>query len=328
MTRPGSGVPRRGGVLPQPPEPERGDDWIRFPSWSESRYLARVAARAPGEVLKLAAELPPTENVRVHEDVLEIASQLPGQMAARLARKEADWLRGYSGHLMSLPTTGGELLAHLACERETAAAFELADTLLAIVRGEVPTSTRRRASARMSEYSYGRIIECAWAALMEAEPARAVGFLCDRLADVVRIGFTEPDEGHDLTYVWRPAIEDHAQNLGHSLLDTLVEAVRDRALRRRMRRRGSGPSSRSSRSGPQRSSGASRCISCVSVARQRPPRPTGRRRTRPRHRCLARVRRAPSRALRGLGAQSAGRGAEVIARGPGVELTRLRRSAA
>jgi hypothetical protein len=218
------------GFFREPPEPERGDDWIRFPGWSESRYLVRVAARAPTEVTKLAAQIPATDNVRVHENMHQIAARLPGKMAARLARKEADWLRGYSGHLMSLPEASSDLIAHLAREGEARAAFELARTLLAIVPGEEPTSSRRRAAARMSEYSYGRIIERAWPALMEDEPARAFGFLCDRLADVVRIGFIEPSDGHDLTYVWRPAIEDHAQNLGHSLLDTLVEAVRDRAL--------------------------------------------------------------------------------------------------
>lgn len=224
------GVLASEGFFRNPPEPERGEDWIRFPGWSESRYLVRVAPLAPREVLNVAAQIPETENVRVHEDVLRIAAQLPGEMAARLARKEADWLRGYSGHLMSLPEAGGELLTHLARAGEMTTAFELALTLLEIVPAEEPTSSRRRAVARMSEYSYGRIIERAWPALMDAEPASAFGFLCDRLEDVVRIGFTEPDGNQDLTYVWRPAIEDHAQNLGHSMLDTLVDAARDLAL--------------------------------------------------------------------------------------------------
>jgi len=219
------------GFFRKPPEPERGEDWIRFPPWPESRYLARVAPQAPRKVLDLVAGISATENIRVHEDVLRIAAQLPGKMATRLARKEACWLRDYRGDLWSLPEAGGELLAHLAREREIGAAFKLACTLLEIRPAQEPASTRRRAVARMSEYSYGRVIERAWSALMDGEPARALGFLCDRLADVVRIGFTEPDGDRDLTCFWRPAIEDHAQNLGHSLLDTLVDAVRDLALR-------------------------------------------------------------------------------------------------
>jgi hypothetical protein len=189
-----------------------------------------VAAQTPVEVLKIALAIPDTDNVRVHEDLLEIARQLPGEMAARLVRKEARWLRAYEGHLLSLPKAGGEVLAHLARQGESKAAFELARALLRIRQADEPTGARRRAVASMSDYSYREIIQGAWPALVEADAPRAFGFLCDRLAEVIQVGFVEPADGHDLTYVWRSAIEDHAQNVGDSLLDALVDAVRDCAL--------------------------------------------------------------------------------------------------
>lgn len=218
------------GFFRKPAGPERGDGWIRFPFWSESRYLARIAPRAPQEVFAIAMDIPPTENVRVHEDMFRIAAKLPAARAAKLARKEIRWLRGYGGHLMSLPRAAGDALAHLGREGELNAAFELAGVLLAISRAEAPTSPRRHAGARMDEYSYGTIIKQAWPSLVEADAGRAFRFLCDRLADVVKLGYTDPSDRHDSTSVWRPAIEDNNQNLGHSLLDLLVDAVRDEAL--------------------------------------------------------------------------------------------------
>ena len=61
----------------------------------ESQYLNRVSAAAPDEVFDLARKIPETENVRVHEDILSIAARLPGRLAAKLTRMEADWLADY-----------------------------------------------------------------------------------------------------------------------------------------------------------------------------------------------------------------------------------------
>jgi hypothetical protein len=217
------------GFFRSPPEPERDEGWVRFPAWLESRYLIRVAEKAPDQVLAVALRLPATENVRVHEDLMTIAAHLPPAMAARIARREARWLRTYDGPLMSLPGAAGELLAALGRGGETSAAFSLANALLRIVRAHPLAGERRQATSLMNEWGYGKIIEKVWPVLMAADPVTAFRFLCDRLRDVIRIGFIDAN-GFDPTQIWRSAIEPHSQNLGNSLLDTLVDAIRDIAL--------------------------------------------------------------------------------------------------
>ena len=212
-----------------PPEPERGEDWVRYPAWPESRYLARVAARAPGDVLKLARAIPQTDNPRVHENVFEIAAQLPGPMAAELASKEAKWLRGYTGHLVGIPSAAVQLLAYLAGEGQIKAAFDLATALLAVVPNESRALSREAATSRLSEYEYAQVVKGSWPALIEADPGRALNFLCDRLRDVMQAGDGQQGDV-DLTSFWRHAVENHEQNLGQGLLDTLVDAVRDYSL--------------------------------------------------------------------------------------------------
>jgi hypothetical protein len=217
------------GFFRSPPGPERSEEWVRYPGWAESRYLARVAARAPDEVLKLALAIRPTDNLRVHQNILEIAAQLPGPMATQLARKEAKWLRDYTAHLVGIPSAATALLTHLAREGQAKAAFDLAGALLALVPAEGRASGRDAVVARMSEYEYAEVINGAWPALTEADPRRALGFLCDRLGDVIRAS-DEQLGGADLTNFWRRAVEQHAQNVGNSFLDILVDAVRDTAV--------------------------------------------------------------------------------------------------
>ncbi len=217
------------GFFKSPPPPERDEGWIRFPAWPESKYLIRVADHSPDEVLAAALGVPETENVRVHEDLMRVAAILPKLAARRLARREAKWLKGYDGPLMSLPGAAGELLAALGRESETNVAYGLAHALLDVSPSASRAGTRSAVQARLNDWEYGKIIETAWPALMAADPTTAFRFLCDRLRETVRIAFIEAD-GYDSTRVWRPAIEDHAQNLGHSLFDTIVDWVRDLAV--------------------------------------------------------------------------------------------------
>lgn len=219
---------------PTPPETGTTDDgqrWIRYPNWPESQYLARIASDAPELVIEAIERIPASPNPRVHQDIITAATALPGELAARIARREQAWLAHYDGHLMSFPGPAGDLLAHLAKEGEIETAFRLAGTLLTI--SSTPEAERRtsrhRAAALVDDWDYMKIVEKAWPALMAAEPTKAFRFLCHELANVIETGYVQ-GSSFDPTYMWRSAIEDHEQNAGHSLLDTLVDAVRDTGL--------------------------------------------------------------------------------------------------
>jgi hypothetical protein len=214
--------------VPQPAE--RGDGWVRYPFWPESRFLVRVASRAPEQVVRIAAKFPDTDNLRVHEDVLRIAAQVPGRLARSLADRETRWLHEYRGHLLSLPDPIGDLAAHLVTEDEMDAAYALlAEALKITPRKDDKYVHRSAGEARMNDYEYGRIIAKTWPSLMERDAVRALSFLCELLQQLVKLEGS--DRSADPTSVWRPAIEDHHQNLGQSLLDLLIEAVRDNAAK-------------------------------------------------------------------------------------------------
>jgi hypothetical protein len=228
---------------PLPPETgttKDGQTWIRFPNWPESQFLARIAGDDPERVLVAIERIPATANPRVHQDIVTAASALPGELAARVAESEQSWLANYEGHLVSYPRPAGELIAHLAKEGQLPAAFQLAGTVLKIFAAPEDESrtARRRAVARTGDWEYAEILESAWPSMMEADPEKAFCFLCYRLAEAIEFGIPE-DSDFDPSYIWRSAIEDHAQNTGNSLLDTLVDAIRDIALTHAARDSGS-----------------------------------------------------------------------------------------
>ena len=220
---------------PWPPKTwvtEKGERLIRCPIWPESRYLARIASQAHDLVFEAAQRIPDNENPRIHEDIVTIAAQLPGKQAATLARREQGWLADFQGHLFSFPGPAGDLLAHLATERQLAAAFGIAGALLRVSAApetEDRLPPKRRAQSLVSNGEYEEIVKRAWPALIAADPTRAFGFLCHRLADTIRISYTD-ESSVDRTHLWRPAIESRKHNYGESLFDTLVELVRDVAL--------------------------------------------------------------------------------------------------
>ena len=82
---------RREEFFAHPASAEREGDYIRFPFWPASRFLARVASLAPQQVLQIALAIPATENVRVYEDFLDAALAMPPEIAAALVPRAKEW---------------------------------------------------------------------------------------------------------------------------------------------------------------------------------------------------------------------------------------------
>jgi hypothetical protein len=215
---------RETGFFKAPPGAERDGEWVRFPTWPESQYLTRMAALAPDEVAAIVKAIPVTDNPRVHQDILEIAAELPGTTAAQLTRQESRWLRSYDGNLVSLPSAVPSLLVKLAESEQIETALELAGIFLAVTGKDEPLGGRKPTAKRLEEYEYAQVIKGAWPALVKIDPERALAFLRDRLRDATR----STEDG--LTMIWRSAIEDHTQNTGYGILDPLVDALRDFSL--------------------------------------------------------------------------------------------------
>lgn len=225
-------VLEREGFFASPAPVERTEDdegtWLRFPDWPASRYLVRVADAAPERVAQVLLSLPETDNVRVHEDIVDAALQMPAEWAGRLAERELSWFASSTGPLLNYPLRLVELALLLLQAGRHESAIAIFNAVLKLHQAESPSSSRKRAAARLSEWQYRTALEKIWPALLKHEGSNGLRFLADKLQGAAELSMRE--NGHDLSYLWRPAIEAHVQNVRGSLFDELVDAIRDMAL--------------------------------------------------------------------------------------------------
>ncbi len=224
------------GFFRHPPAPiqEEGGT-VRFPPWPEARYLARMAQRKPQLVAQIIQEMDDTDNAAVLDDLLDALLAMPPEVGADLADKAERWAeRPY----WLLPEKMGQLIAHWAKGGRTNEALSVARVLLDVLPDErravsggdewhrLPPKPR----ARFDTWDYEEILKKYYPDLVREAGYPALELLCDLLEKTIRLSRDRDDGGReDDLYVWRPAIEDHPQNLGDTIKDALVSAVRDAA---------------------------------------------------------------------------------------------------
>ncbi|MFI5394326.1 MAG: hypothetical protein ACHQ9S_02235 [Candidatus Binatia bacterium] len=232
---------RERGFFAAPPAPIQSseDDSVRFPPWPQSRFLARVARDAPELVKEVTLAIPATDNIAVHEDIVDAALVMPAAIAAEIAAKEAAWLQEPGRQLTPflLPEKLGALMSHLAKGGQHDIALQIARVVLAVLPDEKPISLPHP-RGRMSDWDYQEILEKNLPDLVRIAPEPGLKLLCELLDVAVRSSFRkeaqhEPPE--DISTAWRHAVEDSAQDLSPTLIQgvrgLLVTALRDAAER-------------------------------------------------------------------------------------------------
>lgn len=227
------------GFFNHPYSPIQDEKYIRFPVWPASRYLVRMSELSPTEVAKVALQIPETNNVRVWEDLAEIALKLPPPLAVKFVPLAERWLQ--SQHHLLLPEKLGVLVSHLAKGGQFPAALQLAKRLIVVLpdpkskKAGTEEGEKYRLSptprSQFEEWEYQRILTRNIPDLVAASWKETFNWLCDLLEQaIVYSRYSQTDTGpEDYSYIWRRAIEDHEQNVSHGLKTLLVTAVRDAA---------------------------------------------------------------------------------------------------
>src|SRR6266571_617908 len=233
MTADWLGPLKEKGFFSVPPQPvhDRIKGTVSFSRWAASRYLARVAKDAPEKVLEIALQID-TENIRIHEDLIEAALAMPAEFAAKWIKKEIMWINQQQVLYLLMPRELGTLVSHLALGGEVETALDLARTLLAVQpRMEKGEAYRfdQEPLIRFDRWDYEELLKKHIPDLISVAGEKALLMLCEVLDATIRFSRSrEKGEGsEDYSYIWRPAIEDHEQNLPFGLRTLLVSAVRD-----------------------------------------------------------------------------------------------------
>lgn len=214
------------GCFSTPPVPVESGGGVAHPAWPASDYLAKMAPLAPQEVFS-ALDLIKTSNARVVSNMCEAAIALPPDLAEKLsgkilkAVKGRVWVQLYADKV-------ADLIVRLAGSGRIDAACGLADAVFALeareFMGHDPVGI-------IDEYHYAKILPKVMKALGEADASRAMQWAGNLLkaAASYHLSPETREEFDDVSHIWRPAIEDHEQNRGHDVADSIVTAVRDLA---------------------------------------------------------------------------------------------------
>ena len=230
------------GFFANPPDPVPAEEpgYMRFPPWPEGRYLARVAAEAPTVVVSVLQNIPASENPAVTGLLFKSLANLPDEHIARLGGKAREWIAApFADHFAD--EAAAAALRQLA-SGATRAALKLVAQLLEVrpdprlaekaSTRDSPLRASPEAVARLSKWNYDRVLRRLVGPMVDATGLKAVRLLAGRLEDALRLSRWEDEEGRDdHSYIWRPAIEDHEQNLDSDIRGALVTAVRDAAIR-------------------------------------------------------------------------------------------------
>jgi len=209
------------GVFMFPPKAEHiKGEGIRFPRWPPSRYLARMASKAPDKVAEIFSKIE-TDNPSIIGNMLDAALAMPTKVATslvpaicRAARDVALWI-----HFKD----ASDLCVRLADSGKFGAAMELAEALF--------TPTFKEGQEEQSgrdEHWYKEGLKKVVPALAGVHARVFLPKLCDWLkASVEAKKSADPDSGSDYSYIWRPAIEEHEQNNDYDFACVMVGFVRE-----------------------------------------------------------------------------------------------------
>ncbi len=218
-------------------EPLRAKGFFQNPLWPEARYLARMAKHKSNLVAEIIQEMEDTENDSVISDLVDALLAMPQEVSTTLVEEVARWAK--SPYLL-LPEKLGQLLAHWAKGGGIEEALRVSRVLLDVLPDDrrmefgpdevyrLPPEPR----ARFDVWHYEQILKEHYPDFVREAGLIALELLCDLLEKAITYSRHHDDDDHgplDHSYIWRPAIEEHSQNLGDTIKDSLVSAVRDAA---------------------------------------------------------------------------------------------------
>lgn len=228
------------GFFSEPPEPivDTDSGSVLFPPWPEGRYLSRMAVVAPVEVVTVLTKIHTSKNPAVTQLLFQAAASLPIPQLKDLSDRIRSWVNAPHAEYFA---EDAAIVAKRLLEGDPASALDIIESLLAVqpdprlaektAFGDAPMRPTPEASARFSEWEYERIIEIVLAPAIEIAGLRTLRLFAKLLEDAVRLSsWQDESSADDISYSWRPAVEDHTQNWNTGIKDTLVSTLRDASL--------------------------------------------------------------------------------------------------
>ncbi len=217
---------REAGLLESPPEPVEETNGVWFPGWGLSRYLVRMAPRAPELVAEALGLISDTVNPRVRMDLVEALLVMPTGYAARFVPAVSGWI--HDPYRLGIDRDIPRLIERMVEDAIKGPAIDLFRSFAALAP---PSDAQANVSwLPIDDYEYGEFLPPLAAKCGAVFGVDAVLALADELSRALAVEYGPPGADarlRDFSFIWRPAIEDHSQNEDFESKSKLVLALRD-----------------------------------------------------------------------------------------------------
>jgi hypothetical protein len=206
----------RSGLMSSPPSSIRDGSQISFPAWPIPEYLGRMAEREPAGVVAAIKAIPPTDNIRIHGQLMDVISQLPSKDAAKFAATVAEWMSADLARYLNMHEAA-KVLQKIASAGNKRGTLKLAEELFSPA-----DSPRDRA------WDYRQAMTTCLEALVETGQQQTLDLLIRLLERSIEShSGPTPRPPQDISWMWRPSVEtDASADAVDDIRSTLVWAVR------------------------------------------------------------------------------------------------------
>jgi hypothetical protein len=230
------------GFFRDPPSPVPAGEpgYVRFPPWPEGEYLVRMANHVPDEVAAVLSTIQQSDNPVVTRTLLKVAKELPLTQRRRLHPRIREWVD--APHADWFYSEASALATDLLASNEIGTAFAIIFSILRVLpdprreekvaAADSPIRPSLDAAARLSKWEYEQVMVQVLTPAVDTAGLRAVRQFSSLLLEALNQSewADETETTGNLSYIWRPAIEDDPQNLETDIKDALVSAVRDASV--------------------------------------------------------------------------------------------------
>ncbi len=230
--------------------------YLQCPFWPELEFLKEICKDAPSDivdaVIQIVLEIPPTDNPRVYEEMIDLVLQLSGANSTRLKPKVLEYAKL---ERRLVPSKLARILAQWTSKEQTNAALELADVLVQFAPDPNAQEKKRKyieiskhLSARDEEYLtlmmttklepvppfnsiYLDVLNEGVRPLVKKEPYKVALILVNATDNMIRLGKHNDDlasgKSTDYLELWCPRLTKprrECPDLRESLVHTLTYA--------------------------------------------------------------------------------------------------------
>ena len=210
------------------------------PFWPESFYLERVASKKPELVQRiiLKIQLPaknPERNIAVLRNFTRAALKMPPKIGKAVAEKAIQEKWRELTPVLILESDLADLMVRLV-DTEFGASLRLCDFLLdvTLIDSTIPnmfsSNSGKELCSVIDQYSYEKILKENVPVLSNKNHDAVIQILAKKLSkanylDGKNYQESKRDPNQDISYVWRPAVEEHGQNFDLDLRSHLVAGI-------------------------------------------------------------------------------------------------------